>query len=76
MAALGGTAPYYEKDAALRAYANRVFILAGVLALINIVLCSVVLVTRSKPPIIIPRREGWSGHGDFSGRRLQASIKN
>ncbi len=53
MAAFGGTAPYYEKDGALRAYANRVVILAGVLALVVVVLAAIVLLTRSKPPIII-----------------------
>lgn len=53
MAVFGGTAPYYEKDGALRAYANRVVILAGLLGLVVVVLAAIVLVTRSKPPVII-----------------------
>jgi len=53
MAALGGTAPFYEKDAALRAYANRVAILAGCLGLVVVVLAAIVLFTRAKPPLII-----------------------
>lgn len=53
MPAFGGTAPYYEKDGALRAYANRVVILAGILVVAVVVLAAIVLVTRSKPPIII-----------------------
>jgi hypothetical protein len=53
MASFGSSAPYYDKDGALRAYANRVVILAGVLALVVVALAAVVLVTRSKPPIII-----------------------
>jgi hypothetical protein len=53
MAVLGGTAPYYEKDGALRAYANRVVFLCGLLGLVVVVLAAIVLVTRSKPPVII-----------------------
>ncbi len=47
MAALGGPAPYYEKDAALRAYANRVVILAAFLGLVVVVLAAIVLTTRA-----------------------------
>ncbi len=53
MAALGGTAPYWEKDGALRAYANRSLILAGVLTVAVVVLGAIVLVTRAKPPVVI-----------------------
>jgi VirB8 protein len=53
MAVFGGTAPYYEKDGALRAHANRVAILCAILVLAVVVLAAIVLVTRSKPPVII-----------------------
>ncbi len=53
MATFGGTAPYYDKSGDLRAFANRVVILAGVLVIAVVVLAAIVLVTRSKPPIII-----------------------
>jgi hypothetical protein len=53
MAVFGGTAPYYEKDGALRAHANRVAILCAILVLAVVVLAAIVLVTRSKPPLII-----------------------
>jgi VirB8 protein len=53
MSALGGSAPYYEKDGALRAYANRAWILCGILVVAVVVLSAIVLVTRSKPPVII-----------------------
>lgn len=53
MAVFGGSAPYYNKDGALRAHANRVVVLASVLALVVVVLAAIVLVTRSKPPLVI-----------------------
>jgi type IV secretory pathway component VirB8 len=53
MATLGGSAPYYAKDGALRAYANRVVILAAVLTVAVVVLGAIVLVTRAKPPVVI-----------------------
>jgi|SRR5579875_28831 type IV secretory pathway component VirB8 len=53
MGALGGTAPFYEKDGTLRAYANRVLVLAAILALVVAVEGAIILVTRTKPPVII-----------------------
>jgi hypothetical protein len=48
-----GMMPYYEADGALRAFANRVVLLNGLLAVVVAVLGAVVLVTRSKPPVVI-----------------------
>lgn len=44
---------YYEKDGALRAYANRVLILAVVLGFAVVVLGAIVFASRVKPPTII-----------------------
>jgi hypothetical protein len=44
---------FYEADGALRAYANRMAIVSGVLALAVVALASGVIMTRVKPPTVI-----------------------
>lgn len=53
------TAPYYEKDGALRAYANRVVVLCGILILAVVALAALLMNARSKPPLVI--RVGANG---------------
>ncbi len=51
MAVLGGTPPFYDKDGALRAYANRVAILAALLGLVVVVLAAMVLTMRANAKV-------------------------
>lgn len=53
------TAPYYEKDGALRAYANRVVVLCGLLIFAVVALAALLMNSRAKPPLVI--RVGASG---------------
>ena len=53
MATLGGTAPFWEKDGTLRAYANRMFILVVIESLAIVALAAVIFFSRQIPPTII-----------------------
>lgn len=67
MSAFSKTAPYYEKDGALRAYANRVVLLCALLAIVVAVLAALVVTTRTKPPLVI--RVGANGQSTVVGER-------
>jgi len=53
MASMSKAPPFWEADGALRAYANRMAVVACCLALAVAGLASEVIITRVKPPTVI-----------------------
>ena len=78
---LGNETPkFYEMDGALRAYANRSIVLAGIMGIVALIAVAGFLFVRMQPPTVI--RVGSDGqasvlspHRDAAGRFLPAVLK-
>ena len=72
---LGNETPkFYEMDGALRAYANRSIVLAGIMGIVALIAVARLFVRQDATSYRHPRRERWSGKRSESPPRRSQPL--